>query len=350
MQVPARTKIIKLALDESSLQCFTGKAVGNVFKKVAQHKPKAHRRKNISLILTISDDPDVQQRIPSFIIGNFHTFLKKEMTALSKAVGDRVELIRNCCVGAFLLIAAFCVRQNSAWNNGKLFAYVIERLAKAIAPTSDEQLVLIMDSLPVHIGLPAVRSLVKHRVWPIIVPPHCTSRLQAPDTHVFSPLKSELRDRCDEMRSKLQGGMSMQAYLEAVRMALESVVYARPWEHAFVQNGFALHQEGISERLATVIGDNRISAEMPSEADVALCVPRNHLHSARIISQKFFDAAAPMPVRSISVRSARAFAASDRISELEAQVICLAVGIVLLWKCCSLGARARQQSLFDVAI
>lgn len=343
MQVPARTKIIKLALDESSLQCFSGKPVGNVFKKVAQHKPKAHRRKCITLILTISDDPDVQQRIPSFVIGNFHTFLKKEMTALCKAAGDRVELIRNYCMGVSALIPAFCVRQKSAWNNGTLFAHVIEALAKAIAPTSGEQVVLIMDSLPVHIGPPAVRSLVKHRMWPIIVPPHCTSRLQVPDTHVFSPLKSELRDRCDDMRGKLQGGMSMEAYLEAVRMTLDSVVYARAWEHAFAQNGFGLHQEGVSKRLATVIGDKPISAEMPSEADVALCVPRNHLHSAKILLRKFVGAAAPMPVRTTALRRARAFATRSRISELDAQAICFGVCVVSLCKFCSSGARARQQ-------
>ena len=104
------TKVIKLALDETSLLCFDGKHVGNVFKKVAQHKPKAHRRKCISLITTISDDADVQQRIPSFLIGNFHTFLQKEMAALCEAAGDRVQLIRNHRAYCF-----FCVVVRPRW-------------------------------------------------------------------------------------------------------------------------------------------------------------------------------------------------------------------------------------------
>lgn len=321
MRVPAHTKVIKLALDETSLLCFSGKHIGNVFKKVAQHKPKAHRRKCISLITTISDDPDVQQRIPSFIIGNFHTFLKKEMAALCEAAGDRVQLIRKHRACCFFVVFVRVGRQSSAWNNGSTFAHVVETLAKAIAPRENEQLILIMDSLPVHIAPSAIRSLVKHRIWPVIIPPLCTSRLQIPDTHVFSPLKSELRDRCDEMRGKLKGGMSMQAYLEAVRMALDSVVYARAWGDAFVQNGFSLHQKGISKRFAAVVGNVRIDSGVPSEAAVALCVPRNHLRSAKMLRQKFLGASPSVAVRTAATRRARTFATYDRLAELDAQVL-----------------------------
>ena len=59
-----------------------------------QNLPNNKRRKFLTLVAVIADDPTVQAHMPQFIIGNFHTFLKRDMHALMAAAGEKVVLIR----------------------------------------------------------------------------------------------------------------------------------------------------------------------------------------------------------------------------------------------------------------
>ena len=91
-------RIVKLALDETSIACFSGKASGNVFLSrksgIRQHFPKSKRRKCLTLVVTAADDDFVQSLLPCFLVGNHNAFLQKDMKHLRAAVGHRVEVIR----------------------------------------------------------------------------------------------------------------------------------------------------------------------------------------------------------------------------------------------------------------
>ena len=101
-EVPTEKQILRLGLDETSIQCYSGKQFGCVFtsggaaaRSLRQHLPKNKRRKCLTLITTVADDEAIQNVLPMFLIGNFNAFLKRDMTLLRKAVGPRVELIRR---------------------------------------------------------------------------------------------------------------------------------------------------------------------------------------------------------------------------------------------------------------
>lgn len=90
---------MKLALDETSIACFSGKVAGNVFqgrgKNIEQHLPKSKRRKTLTLVMTVADDSRVQSLLPCFLVGNYNAFLQREMKALRAAAGPRVQVIRT---------------------------------------------------------------------------------------------------------------------------------------------------------------------------------------------------------------------------------------------------------------
>ena len=100
--MPAEKRILRLGLDETSIQCYSGKQFGCVFTRAGaavhslrQHLPKNKRRKCLTLITTVADDEAIQNVLPMCLIGNFNAFLKRDMKLLREAVGPRVELIRR---------------------------------------------------------------------------------------------------------------------------------------------------------------------------------------------------------------------------------------------------------------
>ena len=97
---------------------------------------------------------------------------------------------------------------------------------------------LYMDSLPLHIATAVAKLLNRCYIWPCVIPPMTTGDLQVPDTHVFAPLKSVLREACDHARAENGGDMTMSMYLRSLRIALDTVVFGRSWAAAFDHNGF----------------------------------------------------------------------------------------------------------------
>ena len=166
---------------------------------------------------------------------------------------------------------------------------VIRRLSEALVSVRAlKQPVLLMDSLPLHISEPALRELVKADIWPIIIPPQTTDKLQVPDTHVFAPLKAELREECDRTKGQLRGDISMRAYIGCIRAALDNVLHSRSWLHAFNQNGYALNQIGASNKFSDALSEI-VSACKPTVNELALCCPRNRVIAARSLHKKFIE-------------------------------------------------------------
>ena len=96
-------QLIKINLDETSIPCYRGRPTGAVFKRINgrvfdQSLPNSKRRKFLTLVAVITDEPTVQRYMPQFVIGNFHTFLKRDMHLLAAAGGGSVVLIR--CVSS----------------------------------------------------------------------------------------------------------------------------------------------------------------------------------------------------------------------------------------------------------
>ena len=294
--VPAGKRILRLGLDETSIQCYSGRPFGCVFtragasdRSLEQHLPKKKRRKCLTLIATVADDDLVQDVLPMFLIGNFNAFLKRDMKLLRDVAGPRVELIR---CGDHILFCRFLRvfnRQNSAWNNVDVFCHVIRRFHAVLKPMlASLQPVLYMDSLPLHITPRVTQLLSKCSLWPCVVPPMTTGDLQVPDTHVFAPLKSALREECDHARADGAGDMTMVMYVRSLRIALDSVVFGRRWAAAFDHNGFGNLQCNLGDKLKPYVNVGA-GAGAPTLQDIELCCPRNRPSCARALFDRFVN-------------------------------------------------------------
>ena len=352
--MPAGKRILRLGLDETSIQCYSGKQFGCVFaragtaaRSLSQHLPKNKRRKCLTLITTVADDAVIQNALPMFLIGNFNAFLKRDMKSLRDAVGPRVELIRRggfqcLCVG----LCRRVFRQNSAWNNVDLFCYVIKRFHLVLKPMVEFlQPVLYMDSLPLHIALAVVKLLSKCHIWPCVIPPMTTGDLQVPDTHVFAPLKRVLRESCDHARAENGGDMSMSTYLRSVRVALDSVVFGRSWAAAFDHNGFGNLQCNLGAKLRPYM-PAVAATSAPMLRDIELCCPRNRYAGAKILYDTFIVggrslSSTPRLVRNPRLRSKRTHRDVDEVS-----LHMISVGMNLRL-CRNLAARVRRRRVCD---
>ena len=226
-----------------------------------------------------------------------------------------------CFASCAPLVSGCSIRQNSAWNNCELFKYIIRALSKALSALDGVQIVLLMDSLPIHIAEPVQRELQKASFLPVIVPPGTTGKLQVPDTHIFSPFKAELREQCDKLRGRLKGDMTMRSYVGCVGAALDSVLYGRSWTAAFAQNGYARDQVGVSSKLREVALEP-VGACAPSAAELALCCPRKRAAAADSLCRKFVQSkGGDRDERQVVRRSGQKRHATDALlKELDAKV------------------------------
>ena len=143
MRVAPGKTILKLNLDETSVCVYQGNVEGNVFlprgrhPTLAQHVPRAMRRKNLTFVAMVSDNADIQLLLPQFIIGNYATFPARDIGALRATCPPNV----------------FLIRQKSAWNNETLLIVIIRALREALEPHMEAfQPVLIFDAVALHLG------------------------------------------------------------------------------------------------------------------------------------------------------------------------------------------------------
>ena len=249
-----------------------------------------------------------------------------------------------CFASCAPFVSGCSIRQNSAWNNCELFKYIIRALSKALSALDGVQIVLLMDSLPIHIAETVQRELQKASFLPVIVPPGTTGKLQVPDTHIFSPFKAELREQCDKLRGRLKGDMTMRSYVGCVGAALDSVLYGRSWAAAFAQNGYARDQVGVSSKLREVALEP-VGACAPSAAELALCCPRKRAAAADSLCRKFVQSKGGDrdERQAVRRRGQKRHATDALLKELDAKVC---IRVLVAWAivvCCSLGAHGQKQ-------
>ena len=299
-RAPEGKTLLRLNLDETSLCVYQGDVKGAVFvsrlraSTLKQHVPRAKRRRNVTLVATVCDNPSIQHLLPQFIIGNATTFKAKE-----------IDTLRGACPSNVVLI-----RQKSAWNNERLFATIIRRIAASLEPFVNEmQPVLLYDSAPLHltgayhtrvsisyaflVSGRVLRACQSVRIWPLVMPPKLTWRLQPLDTHGFHPFKIAVhqvyqRNRACTRRGEVDTALFLQSVYEAIRLVFEG----REWHRAFEHNGFGLRQTLIAHATKAELQLKRaviIEPGRPSSAELALCFPKNALKAVKLTHKLFID-------------------------------------------------------------
>ena len=107
--------MVRINLDETSIPCYQGRSKGVVFQRSGksdcpQQLAKAKRRKFLTLIAAVSDNSLVQSILPQVLIGNCHTFLKRDLAQLAEACSSNMVLIRSSLVVSVMMlsVAALC--------------------------------------------------------------------------------------------------------------------------------------------------------------------------------------------------------------------------------------------------
>ena len=299
-KVPDGKAVLRINLDETSICLFQGDVTGTVFvprkrqhADVVQNVPRSRRRRCLTHVALICDRPDIQVDLPQFIIGNEATFRVRDMDAL------RASSPRNVVL----------VRQKSAWNNEKLCAAIVRRLALALAThMNDLQPILIFDACRLHLTNIVLSACVAARIWPIVVPAKLTWLLQPLDTHAFRPFKHELQQAYQQMRVNSAGDdPALPEFMECFYRAIRQVLQGRRWGDAFSQNGFGYHQTRLASRVKDELGAAGpfdLPVARPTDEQLAVCFPRRGRVATVIFWRPFNGAAVPAVAKASSSGSA----------------------------------------------
>jgi len=276
---------------------FQGTGKGTVFhsKKRGGPEPtqpasRKRRRTCLTHVAIICDNPRLQPLLPQYIIGNHNTFLQRDWSGLLAGAPGNVVL----------------VRQQSAWNNIKLFVQILQRLGTILRPYLVScQPVVFFDASPLHCAKAIFQACLKSHLWVVLVPARLTWLLQPCDTHAFQRYKLILRNIYQAKRARSEGGeLSTSEFLECMYAAIRVVLQGGRWNVAFDRDGFGQSQAELStyvrEQLQLEAGFVA-SASRPSEGQLRLCFPqRAKVHVPSVLP--VVPATSAPPSRPVGIR------------------------------------------------
>ena len=292
-------------LDETCIRCFESHSKGNVFGKrgersspVAQRLAKKLRKKCLTYIAMICNHREIQSLLPQYIIGNEHTFLKRDLKRLGDACGANIVLVRRVAhCGADARCLRSCVSgQKSGGTDAKLTAAVLRHLAKAVLHLRTEfEVVVLMDALRAHLATPVLDVFSRWNMLPCIVPSGMTDKMQPLDTHAFSQFKNALREKYSAARGVHPcGDVPMHAFVGCIIDTISQNMIFRNWSSAFLQNGFGRGQSSVSQPLLPLFGNSTVEERnvTPTLSQLELCLGRRAQAPAAIIWRRFVHNAA----------------------------------------------------------
>jgi len=261
--------VVRVNLDETAICVFQGDVKGNVLVArktfgAAQRVAHGARRRFLTHVALLCDDPILQQLLPQFVIGNEHTIQARLLGAL-----------RARCPPNFRL-----VRQRTAWVTTKLLCQIVRALAAALAAHSDAvQVILCFDACRAHMATPVFSTCAAVHIWPLVVPARMTWLLQPLDTHVFALYKASLQKAFQATRVRqAHGHVALTDLLLCVYAATQQVLGGRPWSNAFASDGFSAAQAHVSDRVKEALaltGPLGLPSSRPSLDQLRACFPAN---------------------------------------------------------------------------
>ena len=307
--MPTGKAVLRVNLDETSVCLFQGGGKGTVFVQKRpggepfQRVSRSKRRSCLTHVGLICDRPGLQPLLPQFVIGNMATLLERDMDSLRSRCPRNVVLIR----------------QKSAWNNDRLCAIIVRRLALALRPyLADLQVVLFLDAVRLHTAPFVLRACNDVRIWPVLVPARTTWLLQPLDTHAFQAFKAHLKERYQDSRAELGvGDLNIAQFLDCLYSAMRYVLQGRRWSGAFDADGFGQHQAGVSPvvlRQLQLEAPLAIPATRPTLAQLQTCFPRRSIVPERALWRPFDPApvsAKALPRRPVVVSEAATASQGD---------------------------------------
>ena len=231
-----------------------------------QRVPLAVRRSGLTYLAAVSDNPEIQRRLPQFLIGSEHTL---PLSLFRKHAVGRTDSLR-------------LLRCRSSWMTATFFARLVKAVGDAVAEpfARTHHLVLSMDSCPSHLSPLVFKAAASRRLLVLVVGAHMTPWMQPLDTHVFAPLKRALYDRMHEWRAETdKNDVDKCRFLTVTGEIVSMIVSEGDWSKAFAHCGLTHQQRLLSRTLRTKLEYEAAPAvqdALPTLAQFQCLFPRGY--------------------------------------------------------------------------
>lgn len=191
----------------------------------------------MSLICFLSDDMEVQMRLPQILIANERTLTAMDDARLRKMHTDRPN---------FLVL-----RRKSAWCNKEFVKTVLELVAERLKPLKNIFVKLLIDCCPCHCSETVVKAARQSKLALHYVPSGLTGIMQPLDVYFFGPFKQQLEAAYHTHRIVNNNGGTIPVIeqIKLLDMTLFSLLESRCWQHAFSRLGYDGSQRELGSRL-----------------------------------------------------------------------------------------------------
>lgn len=261
---------LRLNLDESSLKLWPGAIPGTVAAEpgagsrveVLTNVSLRAQRGAFSFVAVVCDDPEIQRKLPQFIIASEKLLPTDAAAAFPAAAWPNIVLLRR----------------RSAWLDATSFCEVLRRLSAAVrSQAPGRHCVLSMDACPVHLSPRVLREVGRCQMHFCPIAAHMTRWMQPCDVSVFRPFKHRIRNLYQqEQLLQGKGELSVDSVLRIVARAATDIIGRRPWAQAFRLCGLS-PAPPTSRRFGAALGgaaDLAFNSGVPSLEQLAAIMPR----------------------------------------------------------------------------
>ena len=203
-------------------------------RSLTRNVTRGETRASATHLLSISDDPAVQEVLPQFIILNKHL--------VSEAVFAEIR--------ASLPPNMYALREAKGWANSSTMIMYAKKLAEHVAPLRcNRSIVVFGDVYKAHTSVPVLTAFGAYRLLVCFVPAKMTWALQPCDTEAFAIYKRGLGTKLErEALESDTGRIGWLALVKAIRDVIRDVINTRSWAKAFDDVGLRGTQLTLSPR------------------------------------------------------------------------------------------------------
>jgi len=272
--IPAGKTLLRVNIDETSVCFWQGSAKGTVLLKKSRYArelapvqpvSRTEQRTYLTHVACVCDRPDLQPRMPQFIIVN----------------AKSIKVIDTSLCNVDAPPNVFVIRAKSAWNNTFLLMQLLLCLTKLLGPELMATLyvVLFLDASRLHLPPCIVRFCNAHGWRYLLIPAKLTWFLQVLDTHAFRFYKQLLRTLYISTRgASPTGSVTISAFIHLLFTVILRVLQGKRWSGAFDKNGFSTRQLETSKFILQHLELQNtpcISCAQPSLEQLRLIFPKN---------------------------------------------------------------------------
>ncbi len=246
--VPKEKEPLLLNLDETSIRffyeprkglCIRRRKTGPKGQGYVRHATRSQRRKALTHVAIICDDPRLQPELPQILLMSTATVAAKDVSTWRAARGCNVQVWRA----------------KSAWVTNEIFSKMVTCLGKCLKEACpNRQPILLFDAHGVHTSPMVLAEAGRQNIWTAVIPASTTSLLQPLDTDVFARYKIFLRNELHRyMLTTPNEELKPVALLNALQTTIRGVLQRHDWGSIFAKNGSG-KPFGVRERLLQQLG------------------------------------------------------------------------------------------------